>query len=60
MLFLSEALAIYALVVGFLFHLFVVVIEEPSLRGKFGASYEEYCRVVPRWLPRLKRPGRSP
>jgi protein-S-isoprenylcysteine O-methyltransferase Ste14 len=57
MLFLSEALAIYALVVGFLFHLFVVVIEEPSLRGKFGASYEEYCRVVPRWLPRLKRPG---
>ena len=34
--------------------LFVLLYEEPALRGKFGAEYEEYCRRVPRWLPRLK------
>ena len=33
-------------------HLFVVFYEEPTLRGKFGADYEEYCRNVRRWLPR--------
>jgi len=34
-------------------HLFVVFYEEPTLRGKFGAAYEEYCRNVRRWWPRL-------
>jgi protein-S-isoprenylcysteine O-methyltransferase Ste14 len=34
--------------------LFVLSIEEPALKQKFGAEYEEYCRRVPRWLPRLK------
>jgi protein-S-isoprenylcysteine O-methyltransferase Ste14 len=34
--------------------LFVLLYEEPELRGKFGAEYEEYCRRVPRWLPRLR------
>jgi protein-S-isoprenylcysteine O-methyltransferase Ste14 len=29
--------------------------EEPSLRARFGASYERYCSEVPRWLPRLSR-----
>jgi len=33
-------------------HLFVVFYEEPTLRGKFGADYEQYCRNVRRWLPR--------
>lgn len=33
--------------------LFVLVYEEPALRVKFGAEYDEYCRRVPRWLPRL-------
>ena len=34
-------------------HLFVLFYEEPTLRGKFGAEYEEYCRNVRRWRPRL-------
>jgi protein-S-isoprenylcysteine O-methyltransferase Ste14 len=33
--------------------LFVMFYEEPTLRGKFGADYEAYCRNVRRWLPRL-------
>ena len=35
-------------------HLFVLFYEEPTLRKKFGADYEEYCRNVNRWLPRLR------
>lgn len=35
-------------------HLFVILYEEPTLRGKFGADYETYCRNVSRWWPRLK------
>jgi protein-S-isoprenylcysteine O-methyltransferase Ste14 len=34
--------------------LFVIAYEEPSLRRRFGASYEEYCRRVGRWVPRLR------
>jgi len=34
--------------------LFVIFYEEPTLRKKFGADYEEYCRHVRRWLPRLR------
>jgi len=35
--------------------IFVLLYEEPALRRKFGTEYEEYCRRVGRWLPRLKR-----
>jgi protein-S-isoprenylcysteine O-methyltransferase Ste14 len=35
-------------------HLFVVFYEEPTLREKFGAEYQEYCQNVGRWWPRLK------
>lgn len=34
-------------------NLFVRFYEEPTLRRMFGAEYEEYCRNVRRWLPRL-------
>ena len=38
-------------------NVFVLLYEEPALRRKFGAEYEEYCRRVPRWLPRIKSAG---
>jgi protein-S-isoprenylcysteine O-methyltransferase Ste14 len=31
-------------------HLFVVLLEEPGLRTRFGPDYEAYLRTVPRWL----------
>jgi len=34
--------------------LFVLLYEEPTLRRKFGAEYEAYCRRVPRWIPRFR------
>jgi len=34
--------------------LFVRLYEEPTLRRKFGTDYDEYCRMVPRWLPRMR------
>jgi protein-S-isoprenylcysteine O-methyltransferase Ste14 len=34
--------------------LFVMVYEEPTLRNKFGAEYEAYCRRVPGWIPRFR------
>jgi protein-S-isoprenylcysteine O-methyltransferase Ste14 len=40
-----------AVVIGV--NLFVRLYEEPTLRKMFGADYEEYCRNVRRWLPRL-------
>jgi protein-S-isoprenylcysteine O-methyltransferase Ste14 len=33
------------------FHLAVVLVEEPTLRRQFGASYSAYCRRVSRWFP---------
>jgi protein-S-isoprenylcysteine O-methyltransferase Ste14 len=35
--------------------LFVVELEERELHRRFGAAYEEYCRRVPRFVPRRKR-----
>ena len=34
-------------------NLFVMFYEEPHLRKVFGVEYEEYCRNVHRWVPRL-------
>jgi protein-S-isoprenylcysteine O-methyltransferase Ste14 len=55
--FASVPVLLYAALLAFGFHLFVVLYEEPALRRQFGAEYEEYCRRVPRWIPRLR--GRS-
>ena len=45
---------IYTLLLFLTFHFLIVAIEEPILRNTFGAVYEEYCRTVPRWIPRFK------
>ncbi len=47
-------LLIYAIVVFIGFHTFVAYYEEPTLKRKFGASYEDYLKRVPRWIPRFK------
>jgi len=36
------------------FHLFVLLYEEPRLRQRFGADYAAYCAAVPRWVPRFR------
>jgi protein-S-isoprenylcysteine O-methyltransferase Ste14 len=47
-------LLIYAVLAFIGVHLFVIVYEEPTLRRKFGAAYEDYLQRVPRWIPRFK------
>ena len=39
----------YAAVVFVMFHLFVIVYEEPTLESQFGDSFRTYKRAVPRW-----------
>jgi hypothetical protein len=48
---LLAIIAAITVVVGV--HLFVFFYEESVLRKKFGPEYEEYCRNVYRWRPRL-------
>jgi protein-S-isoprenylcysteine O-methyltransferase Ste14 len=38
-------------------HLAVVFLEEPATRKRFGAAYDDYCRRVPRWIPRRPPPS---
>lgn len=54
-LFRVSALLEYAAAVGLFFHGFVVLVEEPSLRRRFGAAYEAYCQKVRRWWPKRPR-----
>ena len=47
----SRAMMGYGVVVALAFHLFVVLVEEPMLRRRFGEAYDAYCRTVSRWMP---------
>ncbi len=49
--FRSITLAIYSVVILIGIHLLVVLYEEPILRRRFGESYDDYCKRVPRWVP---------
>ena len=49
--FISLAVLIEAGVFFVLANLFILLYEEPTLRIKFGESYEEYKRVTGRWIP---------
>jgi protein-S-isoprenylcysteine O-methyltransferase Ste14 len=53
-LFKSFGFLLYLAVLFLLFHLLVVFIEERMLKEKFGESYQQYCKSVPRWIPRLR------
>jgi protein-S-isoprenylcysteine O-methyltransferase Ste14 len=44
----------YVAIVSVIVHLFVTLYEEPTLKRKFGTTYEEYLKRVPRWIPRLR------
>lgn len=55
----SAATLCYALAVVLFFHLFVIIYEEPTLRRKFGGSYEAYCKTVPRCLNPAQDPRRE-
>ena len=56
----SWALTGLAIAVAAGAHLWVVRVEEPRLRARFGTAYAEYMRRVRRWLPsRLPDPGAS-
>ncbi len=48
----SPVLLVYLAMVALLFHLVVVLYEEPVLRRRFGAEYDDYLQRVPRWIPR--------
>jgi protein-S-isoprenylcysteine O-methyltransferase Ste14 len=51
--FRSTVLLGYSLLWLLALNLIVVFIEEPSLKRKFGKSYDEYLKSVPRWIPRF-------
>ena len=47
-------------IIAFLFaYQCIVYAEENFLRNKFGPGFDDYCRDVPRWLPRLGKLGGS-
>lgn len=43
-----------AAVLFVLFHAVVIYVEEPGLEKRFGESYRNYKRHVPRWFPRWR------
>ncbi len=56
----SNYLAVYLLLVLYIVIIYLVVIlEERELERRFGTAYEEYCRKVPRFVPRLRRASRA-
>jgi protein-S-isoprenylcysteine O-methyltransferase Ste14 len=55
--FRSWRVLVWTAIAAVAFHLFVVIYEEPSLARRFGASYEDYRRAMPRWWPRPPRPA---
>ena len=57
---ISEALILGSLAIGIWAVVFLIInmfyfplSEEPGLRKRFGKEYDEYCKNVPRYIPRL-------
>lgn len=53
LLLLSRSLGIWALTFFAMNAVYIPLLEEPGLASRFGASYDEYRRHVPRLIPRL-------
>lgn len=53
----TNSLFLYALGIWLVWHLLVVLYEEPRLEAAFGETYRRYKQVVPRWLPSRKPAG---
>jgi protein-S-isoprenylcysteine O-methyltransferase Ste14 len=43
----------YGALLWLFFHVWVVAIEEPTLKQTFGTEYESFLTNVPRWIPRF-------
>jgi protein-S-isoprenylcysteine O-methyltransferase Ste14 len=54
-LYASASVAIYMAFVAIVFHLRVILYEEPCLDRLFGVEWQAYSASVSRWLPRLRR-----
>ena len=55
----SAALALAAVGALVAAHLWIVRVEEPRLRVRFGRAYEAYLRAVPRWIPSARRSSKT-
>jgi protein-S-isoprenylcysteine O-methyltransferase Ste14 len=53
-----EILFVWAAVAWLIFELSLVLWEEPGLRRRFGAPYDDYRRRVRRWVPTPPRSSR--
>ena len=49
----DDRLVVYAAILWLFFHIWVLLIEEPTLERSFGDEFATYKANVPRWLPRL-------
>ena len=53
-----EILFAWAVAAWLIFTSFLAFYEEPQLRGRFGATYDDYRRRVRRWVPTRPRSPR--
>ena len=56
----SPSIVIFTAAWWLLAHVFVLAYEEPTLRARFGATYDDYCSRVSRWIPRAPGAGDRP
>jgi len=58
--FIANYLALYFVVALWLPGIYIIVLlEEKELRDHFGGAYDEYCRKVPRFIPKFGPVGRE-
>ena len=53
----NSAITLAAAVIGSFWFAFAPLVEEPWLRARYGAAYDQYCFTVPRFLGRPRRAG---